>query len=142
MSQWYRCVCCNHKAKGDHYKLDGVHYEKCNSGPFMPCENSPAPEDSYCIGCGVFMGTGPRKICQVCWVTKRRHSAGELIINVEVASWYNTLTDAMVGAITAAAHTGIPEEVAHQVMQAACQRLYLTLLWFRKGKVPPTLQNL
>ncbi|MED1784251.1 hypothetical protein P4V43_20730 [Brevibacillus fortis] len=43
----------------------------------------------------------------------------ELTANIEVASWYNSLTDAMVGAITTAAHAGMPEEVAHQVMKAA-----------------------
>lgn len=119
MVQWYKCVCCNHKAEGDRYKLDGVRCEKCNGGPFMPCENSPAPEDSLCIGCGIVMEPGPRKICRVCSITKRRHSTGELTLDIEVASWYNTLTDAMVGAITTAAHAGMPEDVAYQVMKAA-----------------------
>lgn len=134
MGEWYRCVSCNHKAKGDCYKLDGVRCEKCNGGPFMPCENSSAPEDSYCIGCGVFMGTGPRKICQVCWVTKRRQSVGELTVNIEVASWYNTLTDSIVGAITTAAHAGMPAEVAHQVMKAAMSAALPDAIVVSKGK--------
>ncbi|MDC0761683.1 hypothetical protein POF51_13335 [Brevibacillus sp. AG] len=83
------------------------------------------------------MEPGPRKICQRCWMTKRRQSAGELTVNVEVASWYNTLTDAMVGAITAAAHEGMPEEVAQQVMQAALSAALPDAIVVSKGKSTP-----
>ncbi|WP_289135784.1 hypothetical protein [uncultured Brevibacillus sp.] len=52
-------------------------------------------------------------------MSEDNYRLSELTAKIEVASWYSKLTDAMVEAITAAAHAGMPAHVAHQVMRAA-----------------------
>ncbi|KMZ43974.1 MULTISPECIES: hypothetical protein [Bacillales] len=70
-------------------------------------------------------------------VSEDKCRLSELTANIEVASWYKSLTDAMVGAITTAAHAGMPEEVAHQVMQAAMSAALPDAIIVSKGKSTP-----
>ncbi|WP_312118139.1 hypothetical protein [Brevibacillus reuszeri] len=65
------------------------------------------------------------------------HRLSELTAKIEVASWYSTLTDAMVEAITAAAHAGMPVQVAHQVMRAAMSTAMPDAIVVSKGKSTP-----